>query len=108
MLFPSGAGLDLPWPACVEGVKLALPRDEARKLQPKSGDRGAADTQGEPFPTSLGRRVTRDPTGGASAQGPLMANVLAGKRVMKGWVQAWGKDLLPSLPPLRTSRAGIV
>lgn len=91
MLFPSGAGLDLPWPACVEGVKLALPRGEARNLQPKSGDRGAADTQGEPFPTSLGRRLTRDPTGGASAQGPLMANVISWEEGNEGMGPSLGK-----------------
>lgn len=108
MLFPSGAGLDLPWPACVKGVKLALPRGEAKNLQPKSGERGAADMQGEPLPTSLGRKVTREPTGGASVQDPLMANGTGWEEGNEGMGPSLGKDLFPSLPPSGTSRAGLV
>lgn len=100
MLFPSGAGLDLPWPACVKGVKLALPRGEARNLQPKSGDRGAADTQGEPLPTSLGRKVTREPTGEASAQDPLMANGIGWEEGNEGMGPSLGKGPLSLFVPI--------
>lgn len=68
---------------CVDGVKFALPRREARNLQLKGGS-GAADIQGEPLPASLGMKVTKEPTRGASAQGPLMTNGTGWEEVMKG------------------------
>ena len=100
MLFPSGAGLDLPWPACVKGVKLALPRGEAKNLQPKSGERGAADMQGEPLPTSLGRKVTREPTEGASVQYPLMANGIGWEEGNEGMGPSLGKGPLSFFAPI--------
>lgn len=58
----------------MDDVKPALLKGEARNPQPKVGDNGAADVQGEPVLASLGVKVTWEPSGGASAHGPLMAN----------------------------------
>jgi hypothetical protein len=42
----------------------------------------------QPVPAKLAERVMQEPMGGAPAQDALMANGLAGKRVMKGGF--WG------------------
>lgn len=46
---------------CVDGGRPALPRGEARNLQPKGEGTGAADVQGEPVLASLGMTVTSEP-----------------------------------------------
>lgn len=93
-LFPSVAGLDLSWSECVGDGKPALHRGEARNLQPKGGDSGAADAQGEPVPASLGLKVTWKATGGVFPQSPLIAKGI-------GWEEGNERVILgPSLGPL--------
>lgn len=80
-------------------------------MQPKGGDNGAADIQGEPVSASLDVKVTWEPIGGASAQSPLVAKGIGWEEDNEGMIQ--GPSLGPSAsfllcPNLGTSRAGVV
>ena len=56
--------------------------------------------QGEPLPTSLGRKVTREPTGGASVQDPLMANGTGWEEGSEGMGPSLGKGPLSFFAPI--------
>lgn len=75
----------------------------------RGGGIGAADVRGEPAPASLGMTVTSEPFGGASAQGPLMANGIGWEEGDEGMVLGPSQCLWPPFcfAPLGTSRADI-
>lgn len=96
----------------MEGGRPALPRGEARNLQPKGGVVGAADGRAGracPSMSCLGMTVTLEPIGGASAQGPLMANGIGWEEGDKGMILGPSPCLWPPFcfAPLETSQGDI-